>query len=58
MLVHLRTKIFYHFYLLLREGEAILTGIDFPMPLSIKIIKPKIEPDSQTPLFSSLPSIN
>jgi len=36
----------------LGEGEAILTGIDFPMPLSIKINVPEIKPDSQTPLFN------
>ncbi|SHK41321.1 ATP-binding protein [Paramaledivibacter caminithermalis] len=35
----------------LGEGEAILTGIDFPMPLTIKINKPKLVPDSKTPRF-------
>lgn len=35
----------------LGEGEAILTGVDFPMPLSIKITPPRQEPNSATPLF-------
>jgi len=35
----------------LGEGEAILTGVDFPMPLTIKVTPPKIEPDSNTPQF-------
>ncbi|WP_246627755.1 ATP-binding protein [Paenibacillus solanacearum] len=35
----------------LGEGEAILTGVDIPMPVSIKIIEPEIRPDSRTPLF-------
>lgn len=33
----------------LGEGEAILIGIDFPMPVSIKIKEPKYKPDSGTP---------
>ncbi len=33
----------------LSEGEAILMGVDFPMPINLKIAKPKNEPDSQTP---------
>ena len=37
----------------LGEGEAILTGIDFPMPLSIKISKPNEQPNSGTPLFKN-----
>lgn len=32
-------------------GEAILMGVDFPMPLMIKVDMPKICPDSETPLF-------
>lgn len=36
----------------LGEGEAVLTGIDFPMPLSIKVIEPTTKPDSKTPCFS------
>lgn len=35
----------------LGEGEAILTGVDFPMPVSLKITEPDIKPDSRTPLF-------
>ena len=35
----------------LGEGEAILTGVDFSMPLSIKVIPPIQPPDSSTPLF-------
>jgi hypothetical protein len=26
-------------------------GVDFPMPLMLKIAMPKIVPDSETPLF-------
>ena len=36
----------------LGEGEAILTGVDFPMPLSIKINIPQKCPDSETPRFN------
>ncbi|EAG6472368.1 ATP-binding protein, partial [Listeria monocytogenes] len=35
----------------LGEGEAILTGVDFPMPLSVKVSKTNVPPDSDTPLF-------
>lgn len=38
----------------LGEGEAILTGVDFPMPLTIKVNKPIIPPDSKTPIFKDL----
>lgn len=34
---------------ILSSGEAMLTGVDFPMPIILKIIKPSTEPDSQTP---------
>lgn len=34
---------------ILGEGEAILTGIDFPMPIIVKIDKPLVEPNSRTP---------
>lgn len=34
---------------ILGEGEAILTGIDFPMPIILKIDKPLVEPNSRTP---------
>lgn len=33
----------------LSEGETILMGVDFPMPINLKIAKPKNEPNSQTP---------
>lgn len=35
----------------LGEGEAILTGVDFPMPVSIKVDRPERPPESETPLF-------
>ncbi|MDG3375175.1 ATP-binding protein, partial [Vibrio parahaemolyticus] len=35
----------------LGEGEAILSGVDFTMPLSIKVSRPIVPPDSQTPKF-------
>ena len=35
----------------LGAGEAILTGVDFPMSLTIKVDKPMIIPDSKTPNF-------
>lgn len=34
---------------ILGEGEAILTGVDFPMPIIMKFEKPVIEPNSGTP---------
>jgi hypothetical protein len=34
---------------ILGEGEAILTGVDFPMPIIMKFDEPKIKPDSSTP---------
>jgi DNA helicase HerA-like ATPase len=34
---------------ILSAGEAMITGVDFPMPIILKIIKPTIEPDSITP---------
>ena len=33
----------------LSEGETILMGVDFPMPINLKIAQPKNEPNSQTP---------
>lgn len=36
---------------ILGEGEAILMGVDFPMPVILKINKPTIEPNSKTPQF-------
>ena len=35
----------------LGEGEAILTGVDFPMPLLLKMSPPIEKPDSETPQF-------
>lgn len=34
---------------ILGEGEALLVGVDFPMPLLLKIDEPKNRPDSETP---------
>ena len=34
---------------ILGEGEALLLGVDFPMPLTLKIIEPYNKPDSNTP---------
>jgi DNA helicase HerA-like ATPase len=36
---------------MLGEGEAILMGVDFPMPVILQIEKPTNEPYSRTPLF-------
>lgn len=38
---------------ILGAGEAILMGVDFPMPVMMKLSKPNIEPDSSTPSFKS-----
>lgn len=38
---------------ILGEGEAILTGVDFPMPVILKFDKPLNEPNSQTPRLLS-----
>ena len=38
----------------LGAGEAILTGVDFPMPLMLKISSPYNKPNSQTPVFSKV----
>jgi ABC-type dipeptide/oligopeptide/nickel transport system ATPase component len=35
----------------LGAGEAILMGVDFPMPVILKVKKPIITPNSSTPLF-------
>jgi len=37
----------------LGAGEALLLGVDFPMPLTIKITPPSIQPDSDTPRFNN-----
>ena len=34
---------------ILGEGEAILTGVDFPMPIIMKFDEPINKPNSQTP---------
>jgi len=34
---------------ILGEGEALLIGVDFPMPLLVKIAEPTRKPDSNTP---------
>lgn len=38
---------------ILGEGEAILMGVDFPMPVTLKIKKPTVEPNSKTPQFKN-----
>ncbi|RTZ01318.1 ATP-binding protein [Flavobacterium sp. RSP49] len=35
----------------LGSGEAILMGVDFPMPVMLKVEMPTIRPNSDTPLF-------
>jgi uncharacterized protein len=37
----------------LGQGEAILVGIDSPMPLPVRIIEPKATPQSEGPQYSS-----
>lgn len=34
---------------ILGEGEALMMGVDFPMPLTLKIIEPRNKPNSNTP---------
>ena len=34
---------------ILGEGEAVLVGVDFPMPLTVKIKEPEHKPNSKTP---------
>lgn len=36
---------------ILGAGEAILMGVDFPMPVMLKINMPKVKPNSDTPQF-------
>lgn len=38
---------------ILGEGEALLVGVDFPMPLTVKIAEPRHKPDSNTPKLSA-----
>ncbi len=52
------TKNALSFLPILAPGEAILAGVDFPMPVMLKIKTPKITPNSDTPiLFKSLQSV-
>lgn len=37
----------------LGEGEALIVGVDFPMPLTVKINQPKFKPNSMTPKIKS-----
>lgn len=37
----------------LGPGEAILMGVDFPMPVMLKMSKPQTTPNSDTPIFKS-----
>lgn len=39
---------------ILGEGEAILTGVDFPMPIIMKFDLPENEPNSKTPSLNKL----
>lgn len=36
---------------ILGEGEALMVGVDFPMPLTLKINEPEHKPNSNTPKF-------
>lgn len=38
----------------LGAGEAIISGVDFPMPLSVIVEPPRIPPNSQTPTFKDI----
>jgi uncharacterized protein len=43
---------------ILGEGEALLVGVDFPMPLLVKISEPDIKPESKTPRLKSKTAIH
>lgn len=43
------TKSALAFLPILMPGQALLTGVDFPMPVVLQIERPQIEPDSRTP---------
>ena len=45
------TKSALSFLPILAPGEAVLAGVDFPMPIILKIKKPKITPNSDTPII-------
>jgi hypothetical protein len=38
---------------ILGEGEALVVGVDFPMPLTLKISEPTKKPESNTPYFTA-----
>jgi uncharacterized protein len=40
---------------ILGEGEALLVGVDFPMPLLVKVEEPTNKPESKTPRLKSKP---
>jgi len=40
---------------ILGEGEALLVGVDFPMPLLVKITEPEKKPQSNTPKLKAKP---
>ena len=39
---------------ILGEGEALMVGVDFPMPLTLKINEPEHKPNSNTPRFKKV----
>lgn len=39
---------------ILGEGEAILTGVDFPMELTLKVTPPTLKPNSHTPILGGV----
>lgn len=41
---------------ILGEGEALLIGVDFPMPLLVKITEPQKKPQSNTPKLKAKPA--
>jgi hypothetical protein len=43
---------------ILGEGEALLVGVDFPMPLLLKIDKPTTPPESNTPRLKNKTTCN
>lgn len=45
------TKSALSFLPILAPGEAVLAGVDFPMPIILKIKKPGITPNSDTPII-------
>ena len=43
---------------ILGEGEALIVGVDFPMPLIVKINAPEKKPDSRTPKLKKNDKLN